>query len=304
MKASKFLKVTLCLFLICSLPVIEARQATELEKEVFKELSQYGKVVMDSINPEEFKSAMSSNLALRENYVDPFLVAFLIVEAVCLLYKGIVALFGYRVSQRFTDIPMDKGYDQLTQKVGITYMAGSRPGENCKNIPRIISSLAKLAKLQEGTPNYLAFTRAFEHAKYADTKVWGKKTFVFSNPTVPGRADYISVMITKYDDEDYVPGPDTGEDEPLCTNHEKYYTLFLYMDAVMKLNGDVRIVTTEEHWGVWRERTKSEITYLPRGEEPQDVLQLFRFFDLVGLKALKEKYNVEAPEVQIAVQGQ
>lgn len=302
MSSQIIFKFVLCLFLICSGQAHEIKKATKLEKEVFAELSQYGHVIMDSINPEEFSKANKSNLALREN-VDYILIAYVIIKAVCYLYKGIVALFGHTVSTKFTDVPMDKGYASLAQKVFITYMSGARPGEDCKNIPRVISSLAKLAKIKEGSSDYKAFVRAFEHAKYADVKSWGKKSFFFAS-TESGKVNYISVMISKYDDDDYVPGPDNGVDEPLCTSHEKYYILFLFLDAAFTLNGDIRITTTEEHWGIWKDRTTSTIETLPRGIEVSDVEQLFKFFNLVGLKALKDKYEVDAPEVEIKVEGQ
>lgn len=300
--SSKYFKAILLIFLICSTSTIEVKKTTEVEKEVFAELSKYGYVVMDSINPEKFKAPKSSDLSLRQNE-GVVLIVCLVIEAVCLLWKGIVKIFGYSVSVRYTDVPMDQGYQSLSQKVSITYLAGSRPGNNCENFPKIINALSKLVGLKEGTDNYKAFTRAFEHAKYADTKTWGKKSFFFGSPDQPGKVDYISIMINKLDDEDYVPGPDTGEDEPLCTDHEKYYILFIFLKAAFTPNADIRIETTEEHWGIWRDRTTSKILYLPRGVTKEDIEQLFKFFDLVGLKALKDKYDVEAPEVQIKIEG-
>lgn len=298
-------KVILCFFLIIS---VESqgipRVATKEEYEIYQNLTRLGHfVAMDSINPDAFK-APEANLALRESG-DPILIVYAVVKAVCYLWKGIVALFGYRVEVTYFDVPMDKGYAYLSQKIRIVYIAESEPGENCENLSDLAGHLCKFAGLKPGSSYYNSIMRAYENAKYQDVKVWGKKDFIFGGDN-SGNITYCSIMVSKRDDDDYVYPPDDGSDneEPLCTDHEYYYTLFLYMEAHLKLSANVHVERTEEHWGIWREKVTSRIVETPRGVETEDIETLFYFFNLVALKALAGHYGVayDAPTISVKQQ--
>ena len=298
----KLLKAFLCLFLILSSQCGEVqRVATEREYQAFQRLSRYSSfVAMDSINPEAFSMNPEENVALRENY-DVIAIVYVVIKAVCALYKGIVALFGHRVSYSYTEVPMDKGYAELKQKMRITYVHGSRPGKNCENLADLAGNLCFLANIDPESKYYKSIYRAYENAKYSDSKIWGKKDFIFGNQQ--GQATYCTVMITKRDNDGYVYPPATDEEEePLCTSHEKYYTLFIYMDANIKLSSNVLIERKEEHWGIWRDKTSSKIVEKPRGVENEDIEALFSFFNLIALKALADEYKVEyhPPEIKVS----
>ena len=290
----KLLKVVLCLFLILSTECDRIpRVATEKEYKAFKKLSKLSSfVAMDSINPEAFSMNPEENVALRENY-DVIAIVYVVIKAVCALYKGIVALFGHRVSYSYTEVPMEKGYSQLTQRVRITYSAEVKPGEDCKDLAEVAESLCDIADIPANSKYYKSVYRAFENAKYSDSKVWGKKDFLFSNQK--GEATYVSVMISKQDDEGYVYPSDKGAEyeEPLCADHENYFILFIYMKMNLKLSSNAIIERKEEHWGVWRDKTSSKIIEKPRGIENEDIDALFYFFNLLALKALAGKYQVE-----------
>lgn len=296
------LKVILCIYLIASSETAVFRQATEKEYKFFQELSEHGHVIMDSINPEEFKP--QANVALRKNYADPVIIAYAVVKAVCLLYKGIVALFGYRVSVSYTDVPMDKGYSELSQKIRIVYISETDAGKDCVNLGKLSKKLCHYVGFADESDTCKSLARVYEQAKYSDAKMWGKKDFGFrDSPT--GDIKYVSIMVSKRDDEGYVYPPDTDPnyEEPLCTDHEKYYTLFLYMSTHLKLSGNIKIERKEEHWGIFREKVSSTIIETERGVETEDIEALFRFFSLVALKALKDHFGVtevELPKIQVA----
>lgn len=297
-----FLKVLLCLYLMVYSEAAVLRQATEKEYQLFQDLSEFSYVVMDSINPEDFRPD-PNNKALRKNY-DVITIVYVAIKAVCYLYKGIVALFGYRVSVSYTDVPMDKGYSELSQKIRVFYFGDIMAGANCANLDKMSSKLCRYVEFAETSDKCKSLKRAFDQAKYSDAKMWGKKDFGFrDSPT--GDIKYVSIMVSKQDIEGYRYPPDTdlSYEEPLCTDHERYYTLFLYMDAHLKISGNIRIERTEEHWGIFREKVTSKIIETERGVEQEDIETLFRFFSLVALRALKDHFgvnDVELPQIKVA----
>ena len=297
----KLIKAILCLYLILSIHCVGIpRVATEEEYQIFQELSKLSPyVAMDSINPEAFSMDPEENVALREN-PDVVAIIYIVVKAVCYLYKGIVALFGHRVSYSYTEVPMDKGYSQLSQKIRIAQIIGVRPGNNCTFLAKFAEQICKFAGIAGDTSYFKSVYRAFENAKYSDSKVWGKKDFLFGNET--GEITYLSVMLHKEDDENYVypPNLDADYEEPFCTDHERYTILFLYMHAKLKLSSNIHVERKEEHWGIWRDKTSSRIVERPRGVENEDIEALFSFFNLCAIRFLADKYkiDVEIPEVK------
>lgn len=299
-KVKNLLKFILCLYLIISSEAQVLRQATEREYQLFQELSKYGYVIMDGINADEFKLDQS-NKALRKNY-DVILIAYVIVKAACLLYKGIVALFGYNVSYKYTEVPMEKGYSDLSQKIKVLYLSGIDPGKDCVNLDMAAKNLCGYVRFAPTSNQCKSLLRAFEQAKYADNKMWGKKDIGFRNGP-SGSITYVSVMVSKEDNEGYKYPADTNPsyEEPICTDHEKYFALFLHMETTVKISGNISVERKEEHWGLVREKVSSQIIETDRGVEQEDIETLFRFFSLVALKALKDHFavDVELPQIKV-----
>lgn len=300
------LKFVLCMYLIVSSNAIVFRQATEREYEVFQRASQFSYVVMDSINPEDFKPK-STNVALRKNAVDPVVAAYVIIKAVCYLWKGIVALFGHSVSVTYTEVPMDKGYSELSQKIRVEYFGDIIGGENCANLEYLAKTLCFLVNIDENGEQCQPIIRAFDQAKYSDAKLWGKKEIGFQDSGDYGNVTYISVMVSHEVDDEYRPPecPAETNESPLCADHERFNALFLYMRAKLKLSEKVYIERKEEHWGIFREKVTSKIVTEKRGVEKEDIDTLFRFFGLVALKSLTSYFgvhDVELPQIQTAPQ--
>lgn len=298
------LKFVLCMYLVVSSNTAVHRQATEREYEVFQRASQFSYVVMDSINPEDFKPK-STNLALRKNAVDPVVAAYVIIKAVCYLWKGIVALFGHSVSYSYTEVPMDQGYSELSQKIKVEFFGDITGGENCKNLDTLANTLCYLVYLDQTSEECKSILRAFDQAKYTDAKLWGKKEIGFQNSGDFGTVNYISVMVSHEDDPDYSAPqcPDISNESPLCADHERFHALFLSMQAKLKLSQKVYIERKEEHWGIFREKVTSRIVTEDRGVEKEDIETLFRFFGLIALKSLTSYFgihDVELPQIQTA----
>ena len=291
----KLIKTILCLYLILSIHCAGIpRVATEEEYKIFQELSKYSSfVAMDSINPEAFSMNPEENVALRENG-DAIMIIYVVVKAVCALYRGLVAVFGHRVSYSYTEVPMDKGYSELQQKIRITEIIQTKPGENCAILIRFAEILCRFAGISSDSSYYKSVFRAFENAKYSDSKVWGKKDFIFGNQQ--GEITYVSVMINRQDEEGYVypPAPSDDYEDPICSDHERYTILFLFMHAKLQLNSNIHVERKEEHWGVWRDKTSSRIVERPRGVENEDIEALFSFFNLIAVRALADRY---APDI-------
>ena len=159
-----------------------------------------------------------------------------------------------------------------------------------------------MADIPINSKYYKSIYRAFENAKYMKKKVWGKRDFIFKYNE--GNATYCSVMINKLDDEDYVYPPATNEDyeEPLCSSHEKYFVLFVYLKLNLKLSSNINVERKEERWGVWRDKTSLKIVEKPKDVERKDIDALFSFFNLLALKALANKYKIEyeAPPIKVS----
>lgn len=297
------LKFLLCMYLVVSSNTAVLRQATEREYEVFQRASQFSYVVMDSINPEDFKP--KSNVALRNNAVDPVVAAYVIIKAVCYLWKGIVALFGHSVSYSYTEVPMDQGYSELSQKIRVNFYGDIQAGQNCTNLQYLAETLCLLVDKKATDEECKSIIRAFDQAKYGDAKLWGKKEIGFQDSGDYGKVNYISVMVSHEDDPDYAVQqcPGTSNESPLCADHERFNALFLYMKTTLKLSEKVSIERKEEHWGIFREKVTSKIVTESRGVEKEDIETLFRFFGLVALKSLTSYFgihDVELPQIQTA----
>ena len=183
------------------------------------------------------------NLALRENY-DIVSIVYVVIKVVCALYKEIVVIFGHIVSYFYIEVPMEKGYSELSQKIRVSYIHWSKPDKNCKNLANLAEYLCKTAGIDPQSKYYKQIYRDFENANIRIQK-FGKKDFLFGNEQ--GQATYF----------------------------------FIYMEANVKLSSNILIERKEEHWGIWRDKTSKKIIEKPSAFEKK-ILRLY-FLSLIWL---------------------
>lgn len=303
-------KALFLLFLIVASAALDVNENIE-HRLAYEEFSKIGRVAMSSVNHDDFIK-LKTDKSLRKN-VDYVLIVYLAVKAVCLLYRGIVAIFGHSISRTYEDIQIEKGYDALKSKLVLTYVEGVNPGKDCKNLDKSLKTLAtRIVGIKYNTQaelerdkDYIKLKRAFTFAKYMDFKVWGKKNFMLGGKD--SLVNYISVMIQKNLVDGYKePEKDDGTKAPLCDpEHEEYLFLFIYCKAAFKINpAAIRIISTDERWGIFRNKQTFDFDEVPRGVEIEDVEQIFKFFTLKSLQLITQEFkfndlNAMLPKMQV-----
>lgn len=291
----KILSAILLLYLVSSSACL--RTLTELKEtldpetyKVLEEASQFAKIY--KIEPGD--KVDKSELSLKDPRlaVAPLAIAYGAVLAASVLYKGICFLFGHSKTVTWTDIPMEKGFAKVNQQVMQYQLRDIWAGDECKNFETLIKVILTLTKIRNDPAHIKQIRHAFKMAKYVDARSSQKKDFFFNGKT-PGTIDYLSLTIFKGEDEKYVPPAHyTGPDAPLCPKYDRYHLSLVWMTGTFKLNSNVRLVRTDERWGIFKSKLSEEIKELPRGLEPADIDSLFNFYNIITLKNMCDFFDI------------
>lgn len=299
----KILRVILLLYLtsssLCLRNLFELKETLSPETyKILEEVSKFSEVYQVEPGDKLDKSELQKNAELGA--LPPLMIAYGAVKAASLLYKGICFLFGHSKKTSWTDIPMEKGFDKVDQHILQYQLKEIYPGKQCENLDKVVNAIVSLSKIKKDPENIEKIRHAFKMAKYSDAKASQKKDFFF-NGAEPGTVDFLSIMIFKGNADGWVEPKDyQGPDAPLCTEYDRYYVSLVWMTAAFKINSDVRMVRTDEKWGIFKSKISEQLESVPRGMVAEDIDSLFTFYNIITLKHMCDFFDVpyEWPKIQ------
>ncbi len=264
----KFLKV---LFLITLILSVET-ELTRYEKiELLKSLDKY-------LNKPEISNKEENSL--RADIALTTIAA--IVAAACAIYKVGVFLFGYKKTEVFYDIPMEKGFDYF-DSTAIIHFADSVPSSKLSNVKNVYKKVLGISSNDKENNNLI--DHMFQYIQFSDMEGWGKQDILYQTKSDKSNVRYASIL--------------AGHE---VTNNKDVYHLFLVTTrAKFKLAPALKMKVTTSGFGVTTKKVKSEIIEFPSSVTPEDIQSVFYFYNFISIKQMAQYFgkHFEYPKIKL-----
>ena len=263
----KFSHILLLLILITT----SSKLSKEEMDSLIKELKSYEDTTLSKPNPFQ---------KLRGTV--PLVAIAAAVEGACKIWKVATALFGYKKSVEFYDIPMERGFETFQQAAYIIYV----PNVINTHLPRIKTTFRKILEI---TPKDVTANQEYEYLfdfiEFQDMGGWGKQDILFKVKSDRAHANYASIL--------------AGRENK---NGKTYFHFFfIFNKAAFKLAPNIQMKVTTKAFGIVYNSIKSEIKEIPASITAEDINAVFYFYNFVCLKLYANYFGIkyELPKVKL-----
>ena len=204
------------------------------------------------------------------------------VEKACKIWKVATALFGYRKTVVFHDIPMERGFETFQHSAFIVYL----PNVHNKNINKVKNTFRKILEI---TPKDVKVNEEFEYLfdfiQFEDMGGWGKQDVLFKVNSDKAHVNYASIL--------------AGREE--IKGNVYYQFFFIFNKAAFKLAPYIQMKVTTKAFGVFYNSINSEIKEIPASITAEDINAVFYFYNFICLKIYANYFGIkyDLPKVKL-----